>query len=296
MDKSRESLGQHCRPILGANGRPLLACPDDWDGPLLERKTIPASAECGPQFTGMPVIALGLSGHGKRWYRCGGVTRQLRTEPGGFDIYGATYERDHGLWRGEPGETITVRLPASVLQRYFRDDLRAPDLDTRYNNVDASLRTSLLALAEEIQGGFPTGRLYAEGLSITVVAWLACHYGRGPLESVPMKRGLSARKQARLVEFIESRLDSSLAVSDMAAEFNVSPYYFSRLFRLSFGQSPHKFVLTRRIERAKILLRSTPGQSVADIALQVGFANQAHFSGAFKEMTGKTPSNWRYNE
>jgi AraC-like DNA-binding protein len=242
----------------------------------------------------MPVVVTGLSGRVKRWYRSGSITTELQNPSGmGFDIYGATYERDYGRWEGEAGESITMRLPPSVFLRYFQDEASNLDLETGYGILDDTLRNNLLCLADEIQRGFPNGRLYAEGLSIMVVGWLVQHYAKIPVKSVPLKHGLSVGDQVKVTELIESSLDSPLSVEHMAAEVNVSPYYFSRLFRLSFGQSPHQYLLSKRIDRAKTLLQDQPDRSVADVALHVGFSNQAHFCEAFKKLTGLAPSGWR---
>jgi AraC-like DNA-binding protein len=241
----------------------------------------------------MPIIVLPLSGGGSRWYRCGATTREIQTTPPNFLVYGKTYERDFGRWKGTAGESITLRFPDTVLQRYLKEDASNFDLDTSYYNEDNILSTTVISLAEEMQSGFPNGRLYAEGLSISVVGWLARHYGKTRPRSVSSKRGLSPQQVVRVRELIESHIGSELTIERMAAELNISPHHFGRLFRMSFSKSPHQYVMSERINRAKNLLHNQSSRQIVDIALQLGFSSQAHFSFAFKKFCGKTPTSWR---
>lgn len=289
MSKAIESLGAHCAPILNANGTPLLVCPPTWKGPLIERKEIPGAATCGPQSTGMPVISMPLSGRGKRWYRSGGKTLELHTGTPTFDIYGATYERDHGRWEGDPGESITLRLHPAAVRYYLRENAHGFDLETRYNIRDDLFRKTLHSLATEMQNGMPNGTLFTEGLSTMVIGWLSTHYAKKPLPGMPRQCGLSLAQRAAVRELVESVIDSTLTVERMATEAGLSPYYFSKLFNVSFGLSPHQYVLERRIDRATTMLCSSPRLSIAEIAQAVGFSNQAHFADTFKRSTGRTP-------
>lgn len=72
----------------------------------------------------------------------------------------------------------------------------------------------------------------------------------------------------------------------------MSLYYFATLFRQSTGLSPHQYVLIRRIERAKQLLRSTK-LSVLEVGLNLGFEHQNNFARAFRRVTGTTPTHFR---
>lgn len=81
-------------------------------------------------------------------------------------------------------------------------------------------------------------------------------------------------------------------VAAMAAAAGLSPAHFSRSFRAAFGQSPHVYLLTRRLERAAALLRNTD-HSVADICVQVGLTSVGSFTTSFKRMFGSTPTAYR---
>jgi AraC family transcriptional regulator len=72
----------------------------------------------------------------------------------------------------------------------------------------------------------------------------------------------------------------------------MSPHYFVELFRASTGQTPHQFVLTQRIERARRLLANR-ALSVLDVAVLVGFSDASHFTKVFRRIIGATPSRYR---
>ncbi len=78
----------------------------------------------------------------------------------------------------------------------------------------------------------------------------------------------------------------------LAAVAHVSPAHFSRTFKTTFGETPHRYLQRRRVERAMFLLRQTD-RSVTDICLDVGFASLGTFSRTFRDVVGQTPSSYR---
>ncbi|RCK41374.1 AraC family transcriptional regulator [Thalassospira xiamenensis] len=107
-----------------------------------------------------------------------------------------------------------------------------------------------------------------------------------------VRGGLSPQIRRRVFDFIEANLDQPLSLEQISAEAGLSPYHFARMFRQSVGEAPHKYVLRRRIEAAKRMLRD-PALSVADIALATGFSSQAHLTTRFSSFTGLTPAKFR---
>lgn len=83
-----------------------------------------------------------------------------------------------------------------------------------------------------------------------------------------------------------------LDVRAVAAVAHISPAHFSRCFRRVFGETPHRYLQRRRIERSMFLLRETD-RSVTDICFEVGFTSLGTFSRTFKEIVGQTPSGYR---
>jgi len=100
--------------------------------------------------------------------------------------------------------------------------------------------------------------------------------------------GMPPRRLARVVEYIRNHLDQPLAVSALCRLAEMSQSHFSKLFKLSTGLAPHQFVLQERINRSKELLRHG-NTKIVEIALGVGFENQAHFTTVFGNFVGMTP-------
>jgi AraC-like DNA-binding protein len=110
------------------------------------------------------------------------------------------------------------------------------------------------------------------------------------------RNGLLSMAQQRLIrELVDSELAGELSIERMSALLGMSPFQFSRRFKSSFGVSAHQFVMQRRIEAAAAELRKHPARPIADIALDVGFSNQAHFTAAFRRHTGTTPARARWS-
>ena len=109
----------------------------------------------------------------------------------------------------------------------------------------------------------------------------------------PLASGGLAPWQARIVKtHIDTNLHGSLRSKDLARLVQLSTFHFCRVFRVSFGQSPHTYVMRRRIERAQGLILTT-NLRLSQIALDCGFADQAHFSKQFRRHSGESPGEWR---
>jgi AraC-like DNA-binding protein len=101
-----------------------------------------------------------------------------------------------------------------------------------------------------------------------------------------------ARHLLKAKDLADARYAEALDVDDMAAAAGLSRAHFSREFRRAFGESPHAYLLTRRLERAAALLRTTD-HSVAEICLSVGLTSVGSFTTSFRRMFGKTPTEYR---
>ncbi|MBV4520293.1 AraC family transcriptional regulator [Pseudomonas sp. SWRI74] len=107
-----------------------------------------------------------------------------------------------------------------------------------------------------------------------------------------LKGGLAARQRRLLVEYIDSHLDQAISLGQLAALCALSEYHFARMFRESFGLPPHQYVLARRLNCARELLRSTL-KPLGEIALACGFASASHFTNRFRQALGGTPGEYR---
>src|SRR5665213_3867095 len=101
-----------------------------------------------------------------------------------------------------------------------------------------------------------------------------------------------ARHLLRAKDLADARYAESLDVAELAKAAGLSSAHFSRAFRKAFGESPHAYLLTRRLERAAALLRNTDN-SVADICVAVGLSSIGSFTTSFRRMFGTTPTAYR---
>jgi AraC family transcriptional regulator len=92
--------------------------------------------------------------------------------------------------------------------------------------------------------------------------------------------------------YIDSNLHRTIHIGDLSAVARRSPAHFSRKFKQAVGESPHAYVVGRRLERACYLMM-TSAEPLSEIALSVGFSDQAHLSRLFRQAFGQSPASWR---
>jgi AraC family transcriptional regulator len=113
--------------------------------------------------------------------------------------------------------------------------------------------------------------------------------------SAPARGGLARWQIERIKYHIESNLDDTIQVADLAVIARLSAGYFSNAFKVSFGQSPHAYIVSRRLVRAQELMTSS-GLSLCAIAIDCGFSDQAHLCRQFRRATGVSPNAWRRSQ
>ena len=104
--------------------------------------------------------------------------------------------------------------------------------------------------------------------------------------------GLGPARLRRVRELVEAKMEYGLSLDELAECVGLSTAHFARMFRKSTGQTPHQFVLRRRLERAKSMLRA-PDARVLDVAVACGFKTQQHFAQVFRDVCGVSPTDYR---
>jgi AraC family transcriptional regulator len=159
---------------------------------------------------------------------------------------------------------------------------------TRDVHIEGIARQLLAELKAE---GFAS-RLYVESLANQLTIHLLRHYSSATrLPEDPSSR-LPLHKLQRATDYINDNLRQDLTLRRISEALSMSPYHFAHLFKQSAGLTPHRYVIQRRMQRATYLLRETE-LPITQIARQVGYANQSHFSMAFHRFTGQTPRRYR---
>ncbi|SDF59472.1 AraC family transcriptional regulator [Terriglobus roseus] len=126
----------------------------------------------------------------------------------------------------------------------------------------------------------------------TAIALSICDYAgatRTPTKTGPK---LTPRQMRAVQTYVEDHLHKQIALADLAIVAKLSVFHFLRSFKESLGTTPARYVLDRRLEKAKTLLANSP-LSVTEIGLNVGFEDVSHFSRAFRREVGMTPSLFR---
>ena len=133
--------------------------------------------------------------------------------------------------------------------------------------------------------------LFLDHLSMALLTHLAVSYG-GAAAPRHIRGGLGPRQAQRAKDLLMSSLDGQISLDDLAQECGLSRSHFARAFKKSIGMPPHRWLMERRLERARELLSSSK-LSLAEIADLCGFADQSHFTRSFSAATGIVPSEWR---
>jgi AraC-like DNA-binding protein len=113
-----------------------------------------------------------------------------------------------------------------------------------------------------------------------------------PLPNTQIRGGLAPWQIRKLTTYVDANLDHTITTRCLAEIARLSSFHFCRAFRDSFGDSPHGYVIRRRMERAQGLMLTT-NASLGQIAADCGLADQAHFNKLFRKFTGESPGAWR---
>ena len=200
-------------------------------------------------------------------------------------------------WRFEDeAEFIAVRMPPSFLQRIIDEENRGtkrhPDLLDNFQTRDAHIEQLVKRLLGESMTKAYASKTYAEALATELGVHLLRNYCVTNGVAADHAHGLPIYKLRRATEFIEENLREDLTLDRISEVLAMSPGHFAHAFKTTTGLAPHHYVVERRIDRAKGLLRKSE-LPIAEIAHRVGFRNQSHFSFAFRQATGVTPRQFR---
>ena len=261
---------------------------------------IGVEAVCSPNGSELPpghllrhVIAVSLESHPLQLGWLGGPSFSGIAEVGTVTVFPALRSYT-AQWDGCTNSLMLQIAAPFVDAAVFEDGDSMVNLEPVFAERDSFVAHAVHALRD--LAGDPRGDAcaYGQTLAIAVAAHLARRYGarEQPRRPSPHPAAIDAGKLHRIDEFIDARIDTQVSLGDLAALSGMSVFRFSRVFKLATGIPPHQYVLRRRIERAKSMLR-VAAPTVADVALECGFASQSHFTDAFHRAVGTTPRRFR---
>lgn len=221
-----------------------------------------------------------------------GRLARSRTIPrGGLFIHPAG--QDLTVELGGNLRTVHIYLDDRAFQGYL-DDRALQDaapgpvrLPEEFGTYDPLIEQLVLGLDRLVQLWEPSARTYADHLSATLAAHLARFHLRppGPAETAQ----LSPRQLARVRELMSDRMAEPIPLADLAAAAELSVSQFSRRFKSTTGEPPHRYLIRLRLEHACRLLRATT-TPIAEVAADCGFSHQEHLTRVMRSRLGTTPA------
>jgi len=188
-------------------------------------------------------------------------------------------------------EALEIRLAPRLLRRVALEAGRGEArLDLRHIWRNAPI-VHLASALSEAGPDFDGNALYAEAIGVAIASQLL---GQAQPEA-PRTAGLSRRQMKRLVDHIEDHLDRPLTIQALAREIGASNSHLRYWFKEATGQTLHRYVVTRRVLRARLLLLEG-GMSLPEVALAAGFAHPSHMARWMRRQLGVSPSMVRRGE
>jgi AraC family transcriptional regulator len=235
-------------------------------------------------------ISINRTAHRKYAYRLGGgAFRSIERRPFtlGFQPAAVPLEVD-----GDDAHYISIfqapELYADVGGANF--DPRDRSGEILNAATDPTTLHVALSLALAVEDESAADPLLMEHLGLSLACCVVKLLGARPQT---LSHKLAPPRIKRVVDYIDSLLGKpDLSVDELAAIAHLSPYHFSRMFRQATGMAPHRFVLERRVQRARLHLAGRE-ETLAGVAYATGFSSQAHFSSVFRRLTGMTPKEYR---
>jgi AraC family transcriptional regulator len=196
----------------------------------------------------------------------------------------------------EPFESVHVFIPQRALDE-LTDELRAPRVEALVCPVQSpQLDPVMLHLGQALQAGLarPTeaSTLFAEHVFAAMCVHLAETYGGVTAPQDKAFGGLAPWQERRAKAMLLDDLQADCSLSELAEACGMSVRHLGRAFKATTGLPPHRWLLRRRVDRAKELLERTD-QSLTAVALACGFADQSHLTRVFQALAGSSPGAWR---
>jgi AraC family transcriptional regulator len=157
---------------------------------------------------------------------------------------------------------------------------------------DATIRSVGMSLLPAFERPEQANRLFVDSVTTGLLAHLAHSYGAMSINRRLRRGGLAPWQERRAKELLIAHLDGEISLRELAREADLSRSHFARAFKETTGLPPHRWLVSKRVERAQeILINST--LSLVEVARLTGFADQSHFTRVFTSTVGITPGEWR---
>lgn len=191
----------------------------------------------------------------------------------------------------EHDTALILSLPTTLVNAVAEGcgyDPRRVEIRNRFQARDAQIENICWALKTEMEADYPTGTLYLNGLAVAMAARLISAHSSVAKKNEERLGGLSGRRLKQVLAYIEDNLAEELSLAAVAGIAGMSVSHLKPVFRASVGMPVHRYVIRRRVERAKILLAQGK-LPIAEVALASGFAHQSHLARHMRRLLGVSP-------
>jgi len=271
-------------PLLTSRGR-------SWSGATVDLHELDEEVGFQAPAYDHHVVIMHCAGGGEIIQRRGGEVYKGDVSPGSIMILPAKTESYWSFAR--PLKKLKIRVPQELIadaSTVIGSGPRDVVLKNVFHARDPLIQRLGAILLEELERpDHPAQRLIAEGASCALAAHLVRSYDFRGVDHPTPRSKLAPRALAAVYDYVDQNLCGGVTLSDLAQVAGVSRFHFARMFKSSVGLTPIAFVERSRIERAKELIRVNE-QSLAEVALAVGFSDQSHFTRRFRVHANCTPA------
>jgi AraC family transcriptional regulator len=231
------------------------------------------------------------TGNGSLWVR-GRLVAEGKLSSGSACIF--DLEKPPVLYLPEPYHFLQLYIPRQTLNGFCYDNRIEPISNLWWDrkDIDETLHSLGLALLPALRNPHSSSQLFVDHVGLGILAHAAHRYGKVLANETAIRGGLATWQIRRATEFLESNLQSNTSLYSVAAECELSVSHFARAFRKTFGMPPYRWLIERRVDRAKTYLLHSD-LPLADIALRCGFADQSALNKSFRRLLMQSPGEWR---
>jgi AraC family transcriptional regulator len=162
------------------------------------------------------------------------------------------------------------------------------EVRNRFQIRDPDLEALCWAMQREVESGCQSGRFYLDGLALAMASRVVTRHSSLARLQERRNEGLGTRRLKQVLSFIEEQLGENLSLEQIGSVAGICPSHLSTLFRITMRMSVHRYVIQRRVERAKALLMQDR-LSLTEIALATGFTHPSHMARHMRRVLGLPP-------
>ena len=272
----------------------LLSSGDNWQGITLEKHLADADYDRSDFEVYSNLVHVFTGAPAQQEWRTKGRNFRVQNVAGSIMIVPRGLHASVHVSRSRPDVQWILELDRAVIERRAQEatGARVLELAPQFDLRDPQVLRLVQSLQADAEGGLPAGSLFGELIGDALAVYLTERYSANLPNITPTAGGLPVSRLKRVLEYIQANLDRDIHLDELAAASSLSTFHFAKLFKQSTGSTPHQYVLQRRLERVKELLRD-PNISISDVSLQAGFADQSHLTNVFRRFVGITPSKFR---